>query len=395
MSAPPNAPNARSSRASRKRARAAGNAGAQPPAKKQRQARNRKRNAKRGRAQATRGDGRSPQEPAVVGFFAPVAEGTKMSSTKPVFMRKSHDEQRIVHREKIAKLVTPGSGVFTILASIALNPGIQTSFPWLSNEAAGWEYYRFNRVRAIWVPTSGTQVAGDIIMAPDYDAADAAPLGETAMSSYTDAEEANVWARFACDMESDLLNSDVRRKYVRTGALAPNLDIKTYDSGNLFVASTDDASANTGKLWIEYDVTLYDPHVPPGGFQAAGTMQGAGGSLAAATPFGAAPISSGPVAIAATATKVISITGVQVGQEIMVTTTIAGTVITNVGYDTLVGLTLKNDWFNGFPAAATIGAAVSTFTVTAPNPTLDIEISATTVTTSQCVVTVLAPIPAF
>jgi phage baseplate assembly protein gpV len=317
-----------------------------------------------------------------------------MSTTKPVFMRQSHDEQRIIHREKIAKLVTPGTGAFTVLAAIALNPGIVASFPWLSNEAAGWESYRFNRVRTVWVPTSGTQVAGDIIMAPDYDAADPAPTGETAMSSYSDAEEANVWARFACDMETQFLNGESRRKYVRTGALAPNLDIKTYDSGNLFVASTDDAAANTGKLWIEYDVTLFNPHVPPGGFQAAGQLIGAGGTFAAATPFGAAPVSNGPLPVTNPLGNAnITISNVQVGQEIQVSALLLGTVITALTGAAGIGCVLKTagsatTMVNG---AATAAATWQTYTVTAQNPTIQYTIAATTVTASAVSVTVIAP----
>jgi len=388
--------NARSTRASRKRARAAGNAAAPPAqasAKRQRTGRNRKRNAKRGRAQSSRG-GQAPTEPAVVGFFAPVAEGTKMSTTKPVFQRSSHDQQRIVHREKVTKLVTPGSGVFTILAALALNPGIAATFPWLANEAAGWESYRFNRLRAIWVPTSGTAVAGNVIMAPDYDAADAAPSGETAMSDYTDAEEANVWARFACDMESDLLNGESRRKFVRSGALAANLDIKTYDSGNLFVASTDDAAANTGKLWLEYDVTLFNPHIPPGGFQASGTLQAAGGSIAAATPFGASPIATGALVLSS-ATDVLTISNVQVGQVIQVVTSSTGSAISAYSQVIGAGLAAKTLQFTGAPAAATTASHVESYTVTAQNPTITLTVTATTVTATWVTVSVMAPNPGF
>jgi len=50
-------------------------------------------------------------------FFAPVAQGTVMRKAQPIFTR-SANEQRIIHREKVAKVVTPGSGAFTILKSI-------------------------------------------------------------------------------------------------------------------------------------------------------------------------------------------------------------------------------------------------------------------------------------
>lgn len=55
------------------------------------------------------------------------------------------------------------------------------------------------------------------------------------------------------------------RKYVRTTALAANLDVKTYDAGNFFVCTTDGTAVNWGKLWVEYDVDLYVPQLPPQG----------------------------------------------------------------------------------------------------------------------------------
>jgi len=44
-------------------------------------------------------------------FFAPVAQGTVMRKAQPMFTR-SANEQRIIHREKVAKVVTPGPGAF-------------------------------------------------------------------------------------------------------------------------------------------------------------------------------------------------------------------------------------------------------------------------------------------
>jgi len=391
-----NTSNARSTRASRKRARAPGNApapGTQGSAKRRRTGRNRKRNAKRGRAAAAQAGDPSAQS-SIVGFFAPVAEGTVMKSLKPVFERTAHDWQRIVHREKITKVTTPGTGAFTVLATVPLQPGLAGSFPWLSNEAAGWESYRINRMRFTLVPAVGTASSGDVIMAPDYDAADPAPIGETAMSSYTDAQESNVWARFCCEMDPDLLNGEARRKFLRVGALAPNQDIKTYDSGNLFVASTDDAAANTSKLWVDYDVTLFNPHVPPGGFQASGTLTG-NGTAAAATPFGTAPVALGPIILTGASTNVLAMSNVQVGQEVCVSASVNGTVISAIAFNTLVGLTLKDTLFAGFVAAATSANATSTYIVTAQNPSLVLAITATTVNQTLVVATVLAPIASF
>lgn len=316
-----------------------------------------------------------------------------MSSVKPVFFREAFDQQRIVHREQVRKLTTPASATFTILATIALNPGMAASFPWLANEAAGWESYRFNRLRYLWVPSSSTAVPGDIILAPDYDAADAAPASEIFMSSYTNAQEANVWARFAADLDPTLMHTLAQRKFVRVGTLGADQDIKTYDSGNFFVASEGMDAAISGKLWVEYDVTLFNPQVPPGGFQAEGTLTGLTG-MAAATPFGSAPVVTGPIIISA-ASAVLTLGNVLPGQEVSVACEMTGTVVTGLSLTATSGCTVRSTLFENFPAAATSGCSWKTFTVTAVNPTVTWTVTATTVTSSAVIVTVLAPIPAF
>jgi len=383
------------SRASRKRARAAGNASAPLPQAPQKKRRTRQRNAKRGRAQTQRG---APADVAMGGmgsFFAPVAQGTVMRKAQPMFTR-SANEQRIIHREKVAKVVTPGSGAFTILKSIALNPGMALSFPWLSNEAAGYETYRFNRLRFVWVPSVGTGIAGNLIMGPDYDAADPSPASETALSAYTDVIEANLWIPFAVECEPDLLNGETRRKYIRNGALAANQDVKTYDSGNFFAACSDDGAANTGKLWVEYDVTLYNPHVPPGGFFQTGALVSAGGTIAAATPFGAVPVSTGAPALSAAGVAVLTFSGMVIGEEYALTLSVVGTVITVLNTTgAAVGRVNKTAETSIINAGATAALSFETFTATAETASITVTVTATTVTSCIAVVSVLAPIPSF
>jgi hypothetical protein len=379
-----------------KRRRRAAPPGQQPATKKQRPTRqNRKRAAKRGRAASTRGGADVAAFGGATNFFAPVSQGTVMKKIQPYYALHTANEMRVLHREKITKLTTPGTGVFTVLQAVLLNPGLAASFPWLSNESAGYESYRFHRVRFVWVPTSSTASDGNIIMAPEYDASDPAPAGETAISSYTDCEEANVWVPFCCDLESDLLNGETRRKFIRYGALGANQDIKLYDSGALYVASTDDTAVKVGKLWVEYDVSLFNPQVPPGGFQATGSLQSGGGGITNLIPFGAVPVSSGSLVLSAGTAgsqNVVTVGNIQVGQEIAVFASGSGTVITAALLNNLVGLTLKNALFNGFPAAATSYQASATYIVTAQNPTFTLSLTATTITGTACIVSVLAPI---
>jgi hypothetical protein len=52
------------------------------------------------------------------------------------------------------------------------------------------------------------------------------------------------------------------RKFIRSTAVAG--DIKTYDAGNFFMCTTDEADTSMiGKLWVNYEVELYNQQLEP------------------------------------------------------------------------------------------------------------------------------------
>jgi len=322
--------------------------------------------------------------------FAPVAIGAKMTKSQPIF-EKTAGQQRIIHREKIAKVASGGTGAFSVLKTIALNPGVAASFPWLSNESAGYESYRFNRLRYVWIPSIGSAVAGNVIMGPDYDAADPAPVGETALSSYVDSDEERVWCPLAVECNPEMLNGSERRKFVRLGVLAANQDIKTYDSGNFFVAVTDDAAVQTGKLWVEYDVTLYNPQVPPGGFFQTVTMSGTTANTAA-LPFGTAgtEIVRGAPTISVSGLA-ITITGAVIGQVYAAFVELTGTVMSVLTVANTSGSTVSTSKNTLIGVGSTEIGALNTFTATAETVVLTLAVTATTVTAGRFLLTVEAP----
>jgi len=185
------------------------------------------------------------------------------------------------------------------------------------------------------------------------------------------------------------------KRYIRNSALAANLDIKTYDVGNAFVCTTDGTAVNWGKVWLEYDVTLFNPQLPAGGIAGSGTITSGGGTIAAATPFGAVPVATGSYGLSATATNVISLFGLPIGGELIITSASTGSVISEYIVEPASGLVAKTALFSGFPAAALTGCSVATYSITAANATIDLDIIATTITATYCVITVLAPPPSF
>jgi len=374
------------SRKRRNRAPARAGGGGQPPQKKQKR-RQRRRAARRGRAAAAVGAGEQA--------FVAAAYATSQRTGQAQIFRNGIDSCRIIHRELVASIT--GSQAFAVAQALALNPGLASTFPWLSNEAAGWEKYRFNGVKFCYYTRTGSNVPGSMMLAPDYDASDAAPVSEVAASAYEDTVEDAPWKDIECHLAGKELMGDMEERYVRTGSLAANQDIKTYDCGNLFACTVDGTAVNWGKLWVEYDVTLITPHVPPGGFQSAGTLTAAGGTIAAATPFGAVPVQTGPVIVNAAGTDVVTLSNVQIGQEVCLSFAITGTVITQCTISASTGLSgaQKTSYENLINGAATSAGFLVTYIVSALNPTFTVDVTATTVTAANLVVTVLAPIPSF
>jgi len=219
------------------------------------------------------------------------AYSTGQSSFAPK-IQASRDMARIQHRELISSI--NGTTGFSILASnsFSLNPGLSSTFPWLSTQALGWEQYRFNSLRFCYYTRTGSATAGSVMITPDYDAADTAPISEQIASAYEDTVEDVPWKDLECALRVDAMFPSGPKKFIRVAPLAANLDIKTYDAGSVFVATTDGAAVAWGKLWVEYDVTLFTPQLPssgaPIGFQ----------SIKGAVPTTALLVGAAPVAVA-------------------------------------------------------------------------------------------------
>jgi hypothetical protein len=198
---------------------------------------------------------------------APVAVA-RTNITKPpeIIPKKINGHTAIVvkHRELIGDCGNGIVNTFTITNNLPLNPGMSTTFPWLNLIAQCWEKYRFRKLNFEYVTRVGTSSFGSILFAADYDAADAAPTGETIMSSYESCRESALWTNQIIPLKELSLADRNQYKYVRTEPLAANLDIKTYDSGNFYVATTGvQVDVVHGKLWVDYEVELIIPCLPP------------------------------------------------------------------------------------------------------------------------------------
>jgi len=190
------------------------------------------------------------------------------------------------------------SGVFQA-ASFPVNPGMFT-FPWLSGIAPSYESYRFRKLRFRYETTSATSTVGTVMLVVDYDAADSVPASKAELMSNFHAVRTAPWApvEFVCD-QRNLDKFGGQGRYVRVGAVA-GTDIKTYDVGNLVIATSDFAAAvMPGELYVEYEVELMTPQSALSSLSARSGRVVGNISVTDLSPFGSDPIISGSAIVSA------------------------------------------------------------------------------------------------
>lgn len=165
---------------------------------------------------------------------------------------------RIRHREYLFDLT--GANLWTV-QSIQINPGLQL-FTWLSQLASLYESYVFNSLSFDFESTSPTTQAGTVMLGIDFDAADNLPVSKQEFMSMQGAVRTAPWQRVAYNATAQNLKKFGIQRYVRSGALAPSLDVKTYDVGQFLIAVQSTAVVNLGEIYVTYDITL---HTPQGG----------------------------------------------------------------------------------------------------------------------------------
>jgi hypothetical protein len=270
---------------------------------------------------------------------------------------------RVIHKEFIQNV--SGTVNFTIPIFLPLNPGLIGTFPWLANIANNFEQYRCNRMRFCYLTRTGTNIPGSVLMAPDYDAADVAPVSEQIMSNYAEIVEDAPWKDICCLLRPSGMHALGPKKFVRSG-LVPGQDLKTTDVGSFILATTDGTAVSWGKLWVEYDFEFFEPQLNAGGnFAANSTAQGTAGTAAAFISAGGLTSGSN---IASIVGNVVNLSGLTPNGEYALFIG-ASTSASSWGITALTGSTIKTNMFStasndGFTFTVNPGSTVTQFTLT-------------------------------
>lgn len=190
---------------------------------------------------------------------APVSKSVRKTATKPKMQNAANGV--IVEHTEYFMDVTSSASAFQA-SKIPINPGIVLAFPWLSSVANRFESYLFERLEFMYKPLCSTTTPGVVILAVDYDAADATPNSKIIANSYAESSSSSVWdtSRHVCK-GSNLRKFGIQR-YVRTSDQL-GTDVRVSDVGNLFICTSNTPATPTqlGEVWVSYKVKLFTPQI--------------------------------------------------------------------------------------------------------------------------------------
>lgn len=173
---------------------------------------------------------------------------------------------RIRHREYLGDVISSSSANTFNVVSYAINPGVASSFPWIANVCgATFQQYRINgmifefRTMSSDALNSTNTALGSVVMATDYDSADAAFTSKAQMENTEFGVSCKPSSCMIHAIECDRKQTAVSELYIRAFSNPSNTDIRLYDWGKFYIATNgfQGTSVNCGELWCSYDISLF------------------------------------------------------------------------------------------------------------------------------------------
>lgn len=195
--------------------------------------------------------------------------GSDMSSPQMVSVPDESGAIIISNREYISDIFAPAvTGAFNNDVFF-LNPGLESTFPWLAQIAANYEEYEFIQCifefkSAIQDVNSANGQVGTMIGVCNYNASQPAFTDKPAMVSYYGSASSKTTDNMIIGVECDPKKlSGSAGRYVRTNPVMTGEDLKTYDHGTFQLAThnipTSMLNGTLGELYVVYKIKLRKP----------------------------------------------------------------------------------------------------------------------------------------
>jgi len=180
----------------------------------------------------------------------------------------------ISHKEFLGNLYAPGivgqnQNVSWALQAYNLNPGLEATFPWLSQIACNFDEYTMHQLMFTFKSTvsdfaSSSGQIGTVIAATAYNSASDLFPDKKTMLEYDSSASCRVTTNMIHGVECDPAKlSGPVGKYVRIGPVLATQDINQYDAGIFQLAVADVPGQfngqSLGEIWVSYTVELRKP----------------------------------------------------------------------------------------------------------------------------------------
>nr|QKV51203.1 putative capsid protein [Crucivirus sp.] len=172
---------------------------------------------------------------------------------------------RIRRREFLGDVISSATANTFQIKSYSINPGLAATFPWMSEVCGStFQQYRINgmvfefRSMSADALNSTNTALGSVVMATDYDSADVAFTSKQQMENSEFGVSCKPSSCMIHAIECAKGATSISEQYIRAFAIPTNTDIRVYDLGKFYIATTgcQGTSVNLGELWVSYDVTL-------------------------------------------------------------------------------------------------------------------------------------------
>jgi hypothetical protein len=182
-------------------------------------------------------------------------------------MHSSNESVRIKHREYIGDITMNGANFLTY--PFAINPGLASTFPYLSAVAQNFQEYSFKGLVFEYKSTSATALVsgtntamGSVMLAAQYRADAPIFVNKTQLLNEMWSVDTVPSQNTVLPVECAPAETVLPKQYIRTGAVTG--DIKLFDLCTLTVATFGAQTGQNnvvGELWASYDVELCKPQV--------------------------------------------------------------------------------------------------------------------------------------
>jgi hypothetical protein len=177
----------------------------------------------------------------------------------------------IRHQESLTDI---GPSNKFIQRTYSINPGLATTFPWLSMIAANYEQWKPRGILFMYKAMSanaltGTNTSlGTVVLATEYNAADTLPYEtKSDMENQEFSNSAKPSKSIIHPIECSKYQNPMSILYTRPGQTPPNADVRLYDLG-IFTIGTQGMQLQStgaepigtiGELWISYEIEFFKP----------------------------------------------------------------------------------------------------------------------------------------